>query len=54
MKVYVKFFDGDVTIDDAESTTTDDGYFLVLDEEGDNLFVSRECNIKYVRYDYAN
>lgn len=52
MKLYVQFFNGDITVPNVDSTETKDGYFMALDSDGDKLFVSHEGNIKYVQFDY--
>lgn len=52
MKIYVKFFDGDMTVYNVNETLTKDGYFTCLDDDGDKLFTAAEAWIKYVEYDY--
>lgn len=52
MKVYVKFFAGDITVDGVESTDTKNNYFVCYDADGDKLFAAAEHNIMYVEYKY--
>lgn len=52
MKIRVVFHDKSDVVVEGAATHTQDGYFIVVDGDDDNLLVVPEHNIRYVGYDY--